>query len=127
VFVDRPRPGELLGADAWMSHARDWSHIASYPSGHLIVTTALATVAAAAVPKLRSALLVYVVAVGATRVLFGAHFPLDVVVGTALGYELGLLSVAMVASAGWLPAELARARQPWISSQLYRRRVSTIH
>jgi hypothetical protein len=50
-----------------------------------------------------------------------------VVVGAALGYELGLLSVAMVASAGWLPAELAQARQPWISSALQRRRVSTIH
>jgi membrane-associated phospholipid phosphatase len=127
VFVDRPRPEEVLGAEAWTSHARDWSHIASYPSGHLIVTTALATVAAAAVPKLRSALLVYVVAVGATRVLFGAHFPLDVVVGTALGYELGVLSVAMVASAGWLPAAMLREPQPILSSALHRRRVSTIH
>jgi membrane-associated phospholipid phosphatase/MFS family permease len=127
VFVDRPRPEEILGAEAWTSHARDWSHIASYPSGHLIVTAALATVAGAAVPKLRSPLIVYVAAVAATRVLFGAHFPLDVVVGAALGYELGLLSVAMVASAGWLPAEMLRVPQPILSSALHRRRVSTIH
>jgi dolichol-phosphate mannosyltransferase len=127
VFVDRPRPEEVLGADAWTSHARDWSHIASYPSGHLIVTTALATVAAVAAPKLRSPLLVYVAAVGLTRITFGAHFPLDVVVGTALGYELGLLSVAMVAAAGWLPAGVLESRQPGLSLPFHRRRVSTIH
>ncbi|HEX2467944.1 MAG TPA: MFS transporter [Solirubrobacterales bacterium] len=117
VFVDRPRPEEVLDGQVWLSHARDWSHIASYPSGHLIVTTALATVAAAAAPRLRSPLIVYVAAVGFTRILFGAHFPLDVVVGAVLGYEVGMLAVAMVASAGLLPAprwrrERARATEP---------------
>jgi membrane-associated phospholipid phosphatase len=127
VFVDRPRPEEVLAGEAWISHDRAWSHIASYPSGHLIVTTALATVAALTVPKLRSPLVVYVAAVGLTRVLFGAHFPLDVVVGAALGYELALLSVAMVAAAGWLPADVLEGRQPSLSLHLHRRRVSTIH
>jgi membrane-associated phospholipid phosphatase len=110
LFIERPRPEEVLDGQVWLSHARDWSHIASYPSGHVIVTAALATVAGATVPRLRSALVVYVAAVGFTRVLFGAHFPLDVFIGTALGYELGLLAVAMVASAGLLPALERRDR-----------------
>ncbi len=109
VFIDRPRPEEVLGGQVWLSHGRDWSHIASYPSGHLIVTVALASVAAAAVPRLRNPLILYVAAVALTRVLFGAHFPLDVVVGAVLGYEAGTLAVAIVASAGLLPAA-ARAR-----------------
>jgi membrane-associated phospholipid phosphatase len=118
VFIDRPRPEDVLHGQVWLSHGRDWSHIASYPSGHLIVTVALASVAGAAVPKLRSPLIAYVVAVGVSRVLFGAHFPLDVVVGAALGYEIGLLAVAIVASAGLLPAtarpkpESARPAEP---------------
>jgi membrane-associated phospholipid phosphatase len=37
-------------------------------------------------------------------VLFGAHFPLDVVAGAALGYELGLFSARLMASARLLPA-----------------------
>jgi membrane-associated phospholipid phosphatase len=115
LFIDRPRPEEVLTGEVWLSHARDWSHIASYPSGHMIVTVALATVAATTVPKLRSPLIVYVAAVGFTRVLFGAHFPLDVLVGGVLGYEVGRLAVAMVVGAGFLPAVhrgTHRASQP---------------
>ena len=55
----------------------------------MIVTAALATVAAAAVPRLRGPLFVYVAAVARHPRLFGAHFPLDVLVGTALGCEIG--------------------------------------
>jgi membrane-associated phospholipid phosphatase/MFS family permease len=109
LFVDRARPEEVLGAELLVSHARDWSHLASYPSGHLIVTAALATVAGATVPWLRVPLVAYVAAVGFTRVLFGAHFPLDVVVGGVLGYEIGLFAVALVANARLLPAITARA------------------
>ena len=71
-----------------MTHDRDW---------------ALAAVAATVGPRLRPALIVYVVLVGLTRVLFGAHFPLDVVVGTFLGWQIGNFSVGFVSSAGLLP------------------------
>jgi membrane-associated phospholipid phosphatase len=107
LFVDRPRPEEVL-AQVQLSHARSWSHIASFPSGHMIVTVALATVAAGIAPRLRGALIAYVAVVGFSRVLFGSHFPLDVVVGAVLGYELGLFSLALVAGARLLPARLAR-------------------
>jgi membrane-associated phospholipid phosphatase/MFS family permease len=108
VFVERARPEEVLGSEVLLSESRTWSHLASYPSGHMIVTAALATVAGAIVPWLRGPLVVYVAAVGFTRILFGSHFPLDVVVGTVLGYEFGIFTVAMVASARLLPAHLAR-------------------
>ena len=39
-----------------------------------------------------------------TRVLFGAHFPLDVLVGAVLGYEFGLFAARLMASARLLPA-----------------------
>jgi membrane-associated phospholipid phosphatase len=104
VFIERARPEEVLGDQVLLSHDRNWSHIASFPSGHLIVTAAMATAAVAAAPALRRPLLVYVAAVAFTRVLFGAHFPLDVLVGAALGYELGLFTVALLANARLLPA-----------------------
>ena len=61
-------------------------------------------------PRLRPALLVYLAAVAVTRIVFGAHFPLDVAVGTILGWQVGVFSVALVRAARLLPA--ARAPQP---------------
>jgi membrane-associated phospholipid phosphatase/MFS family permease len=104
LFVERARPEEVLGAQAHLAEGRSWGHLASFPSGHLIVTTAMASAAAVAVPALRAPLIAYTVVVGLTRVLFGAHFPLDVVVGAVLGYELGLFSARLMASARLLPA-----------------------
>ena len=104
LFVERARPEEVLGAQVLLSHDRSWAHLASFPSGHMIVTAAMATAAAAAVPALRRPLVAYVVVVGFTRVLFGAHFPLDVLVGAVLGYEFGLFAARLMASARLLPA-----------------------
>ena len=103
VFIERGRPEEVLGAQVLLSHDRSWSHIASFPSGHLIVTAALATAAASAVPVLRRPLIAYVATVAFTRVLFGAHFPIDVVAGAALGYEVGLFGASLLAGVRLLP------------------------
>jgi membrane-associated phospholipid phosphatase/predicted MFS family arabinose efflux permease len=108
--VDRPRPEEALGADVMRSHGRHWAHIPSFPSGHLIVTTALVAAAAAMAPRLRPAVLTYLVAVAVTRMTFGAHFPLDVLLGTILGWQVGLFSVALTRAARLLPAAPERAR-----------------
>jgi membrane-associated phospholipid phosphatase/MFS family permease len=110
VFIERARPEEVLGSQVLLSHDRSWSHIASFPSGHLIVTAAMATAAASAVPLLRAPLVAYVGLVAFTRVLFGAHFPIDVVVGAAFGYELGLFTAALLANARLLPAPLPGGR-----------------
>jgi membrane-associated phospholipid phosphatase len=103
LFVERARPEEVLGAEVLLSEGRSWSHLASYPSGHLMVTAAMAAAAAGAVPLLRHPLLAYVGVIAVTRVLFGAHFPIDVVVGAALGYELGMFTTSLLANARLLP------------------------
>jgi dolichol-phosphate mannosyltransferase len=107
LFVERARPEEVLGAQAQLSQGRSWGHLSSFPSGHLIVTTAIASAAAAAVPALRKPLFAYTVMIGLTRVLFGAHFPLDVIAGAVLGYEIGLFAARLMASARLLPATVA--------------------
>jgi membrane-associated phospholipid phosphatase/MFS family permease len=110
LFIERARPEEVLGGQVQLSHGRSWSHLASYPSGHLIVTTAMAAAAASALPVLRRPLFAYVALVALTRVTFGAHFPLDVLVGAVLGYEFGVFSARLMASARLLPAVHAGVR-----------------
>ncbi len=114
LFVERARPEEVLGSQVLLAEGRSWAHLASYPSGHLIVTVAMASAAAAALPALRWPLFGYVVMIGLTRVLFGAHFPIDVLVGAVMGYELGLFAARLMASARLLPAppEYEPARVP---------------
>jgi membrane-associated phospholipid phosphatase len=109
--INRPRPEEALGADVARSHERHWAHIPSFPSGHLIVTGALVSAAAAMARGLRPALLLYLAAVAVTRMTFGAHFPLDVLLGTLIGWQVGLFSVELLRAARLLPAA-AREREP---------------
>jgi membrane-associated phospholipid phosphatase len=47
-----------------------------------------------------------------TRVLFGAHFPLDVLVGAALGYVVGLFARACSRTPACFPSTGARAIEP---------------
>ena len=108
--VDRPRPEEALGGEVLRSHGRHWSHIPSFPSGHLIVTTALVVGRDrdGAAPARAAVHLPGGVAV--TRITFGAHFPLDVVVGTIIGWQVGLFAVALVRAARLLPPAPATRR-----------------
>jgi membrane-associated phospholipid phosphatase len=106
LFVERARPEEVLGGQVLLAEGRSWAHLASFPSGHLIVTTAMASAASVALPILRKPLIAYVVLIAVTRVLFGAHFPLDVLAGAVLGYEIGLFSARLMASARMLPVPI---------------------
>jgi len=109
LLYDRPRPEEVLGAQALLTNGRHWSHIASFPSGHLVVTTAISVAAISAVPALRAPIWMYIAAIALTRVTFGAHFPLDVAVGALFGYEVGRFSAALAHASGLLRHELASA------------------
>lgn len=106
---DRPRPEETLdGAQLVLSGT--WGRIESFPSGHLAITTALAAAAWLVFPRLRPLLVTYVAAVGVTRVLFGAHFPFDVLAGVALGYGSARAMFALLVKIGLL--ELRAAARP---------------
>ena len=109
LVFDRPRPEEALAAQVQLSHGRSWAHIASFPSGHMVVTTAIAVAAIAVVPALRGPVWIYVAAVAVTRIVFGAHFPLDVAAGVVFGYEVGRFSAAAAHAVGVLERTPASA------------------
>ncbi|HEX4820093.1 MAG TPA: phosphatase PAP2 family protein [Acidimicrobiales bacterium] len=88
--VDRGRPGDLLNNVVFHGPA---AHGLGFPSGHAAVSCALA---ATAFPFLagrwRWALWLIPLTVGFARVFVGAHFPLDVLGGFALGYTVAALT-----------------------------------
>jgi membrane-associated phospholipid phosphatase len=64
-------------------------------------------------PRLRTILWAYVVTVAFTRVLFGAHFPLDTVAGIVLGYVSAKATYSLFVEAGVLePREGERRAFP---------------
>jgi membrane-associated phospholipid phosphatase len=89
AVYDRPRPEEVVSDISLNGHS--WAHLNSFPSGHMAITAALAVSTAILFPRLRGVLIAYIAAVAFTRVMFGAHFPLDVLAGTALGTASALL------------------------------------
>jgi undecaprenyl-diphosphatase len=112
-LVGRPRPAVVVN-DVIVRGAE--AHGLGFPSGHAAVSFALT---AAAVPFLarrwRRVIWVLPLTVGFARVFVGAHFPLDVAGGFALGYMAGAL-VHLVAGApsgrvtpGQVEAALRRA------------------
>ena len=104
---DRARPEEVI-ADASLN-GHSWGHLNSFPSGHMAITAALAVSIALTFPRLRVALWGYVAAVAFTRVMFGAHFPLDTVAGTALGTASAIIVVLAFERRRRLRARVAEA------------------
>jgi membrane-associated phospholipid phosphatase len=99
--VRRPRPADLL--PGIRSRGRDAAGL-GYLSGHAAVAVALGT---AALPRLgpaaRALTLTAIPLVGLTRLYVGAHLPLDIAGGAALG-------LAADAAAGLALARTARTR-----------------
>jgi membrane-associated phospholipid phosphatase len=93
-FYDRPRPEESFAPGEIGLNDHHWGHLNSFPSGHMAITAGLAVGIALAFPRLRALMWAYIFAVGFTRVMFGAHFPLDVAAGTAMGAASALLAAA---------------------------------
>jgi membrane-associated phospholipid phosphatase/MFS family permease len=110
---DRPRPEEALERSEVVLRGT-WGHIESFPSGHMALTTALAAAVWLAFPRLRAVLLAYVGVVAFTRVMFGAHFPLDTLAGVALGYASARATFALGVRAGVLRDPREAAGRPCI-------------
>jgi membrane-associated phospholipid phosphatase/predicted MFS family arabinose efflux permease len=91
---NRPRPEEVFEPGEISLNDHHWGHLNSFPSGHMALTAALGVGVALAFPRLRALMWSYIAAVAFTRVMFGAHFPLDVVAGTAMGAGSALLAAA---------------------------------
>ena len=87
--MTRRRPGTSVGAD--INVRGDVSVDGeSFVSGHAILVAALAAVVAPYVsPRVRTLLFAVVVVVMFARVYVGAHNPLDVICGAALGFAFG--------------------------------------
>lgn len=110
VFWNRPRPEEVLGTDALLLDGRSWAAIASFPSGHMVITTALVIAIARLFPLLRLPLLLYLAVIAFTRILYGAHFPLDVIGGMAIGYWNVRAIEVLLTEVGLLEREVPRGR-----------------
>jgi membrane-associated phospholipid phosphatase len=88
-FVERGRPSDLLD-DVFVRGAAP--HGLGFVSGHIAVVTALSYVAWPWLPRWgRWAAAAAVAAVFLTRLYVGAHLPLDMVGGAALGLAVGAL------------------------------------
>ena len=78
----RRRPDAEVPAARRLAHA-PWT--SSFPSGHAASAAAFAAGAAIEMPELAPGVLALALAVGASRVVTGVHYPSDVLAGFAIG------------------------------------------
>jgi undecaprenyl-diphosphatase len=70
----------------------------SFPSGHTLHAVAFTWQACAAFPELGLVLIPLALAIAASRVVLGLHYPTDVLVGALLGAAIGAMGSAIGAS-----------------------------
>jgi undecaprenyl-diphosphatase len=70
-------------------------HSHSFPSGHAATAFAAATVLSSLVPRAAVTFFVLAAAIGYSRLYIGAHWPLDVLGGAAIGVATALLLLAV--------------------------------
>jgi undecaprenyl-diphosphatase len=85
----RPRPfASDARIRAWVAPLDEFS----FPSGHTLHAVAFTTVAMAHFPALGWILVPFTLAVAASRIVLGLHYPSDVAAATAIGLGLGTLA-----------------------------------
>lgn len=68
----------------------------SFPSGHTLHAVAFTSVALAYYPQLAWLLLPFTIAIAASRVVLGLHYPSDVIAATVIGGGLAGISLKLV-------------------------------
>lgn len=108
VFFDRPRPGVLF--EEATLHGDVVTGL-GYLSGHAAIAATLATVAGPWLPRrLRRLAWALALLVGASRVYVGAHLPLDVLGGYALGWAIGACVHLLLGAPGGRPTQAVTER-----------------
>ncbi|RJQ54345.1 MAG: phosphatase PAP2 family protein [Actinobacteria bacterium] len=90
-LVARPRPDEVLAGVRLLLPASGFS----FPSGHASRSFAAAVVLSRGLPGRRWLLYAAAALVSLSRVVVGAHFPLDVLGGAVLGTLIGRLTLTI--------------------------------
>jgi len=98
-LASRTRPDAEVPAARRLPHA-PWT--SSFPSGHAASAAAFAVGAATEMPELAPAVFALALAVGASRVVTGVHYPSDVLAGFAVG------AAAAASTLLWWPRRPAR-------------------
>lgn len=109
ILIDRDRPFYILSGVVQRAHN---SGILGFPSGHASVAALIATVSSPYLAKRWRRLVwagVWIVAL--SRMYVGAHLPLDIVAGIAIGWFVGsTLNLAFGTPAKRLPLKAIRSR-----------------
>ena len=88
----RPRPHQQFGNIYCLTAPLDRF---SFPSGHTLHAVTFTLVAVYYYPLLAWLLVPFTMAVAASRLVLGLHYPTDVLAGALLGLALGALGVAL--------------------------------
>jgi membrane-associated phospholipid phosphatase len=78
---------------AWELWAPRVSDIQSFPSSHTLYAVILSVFLLSLYPRLRPLLIAFPIIVGCARVIFGSHYPTDVIAGACLGLIIGRIVV----------------------------------
>lgn len=105
-----PRPAVIFDNDSFTIIGRTHRGLASLPSGHSIATFVVITILLYAfMPKKRnhkvlwvSFMIVIGLIISFSRVAVGAHFPLDVIIGSAIGFIIAFIGIVITNKFNWL-------------------------